>query len=68
MMYLQQGMTREPTYTAATQQLMCKLQPFPDNGTRSAYTVQLSNDSHDSLNSRHGAKNNSIYLGTIGSY
>ena len=32
MMYLQ-GMTREPTYTAATQQLMYELQPFPDNGT-----------------------------------
>ena len=32
MMYLQ-GMMREPTYTAATQQLMYELQPFPDNGT-----------------------------------
>ena len=31
-MYLQ-GMMREPTYTAATQQLMYELQPFPDNGT-----------------------------------
>jgi hypothetical protein len=31
-MYLQ-GMMREPTYTAATQQLMYELQPFPDIGT-----------------------------------
>ena len=41
MMYLQ-GMTREPTYTAATQQLMYKLQPFPDAGTlptRFSYTT-----------------------------
>ena len=32
MMYLQ-GMMREPTYTAATQQLMYELQPFPDHDT-----------------------------------
>jgi hypothetical protein len=32
MMYLQ-GMMREPTYMAATQQLMYKLQSFPDTGT-----------------------------------
>ena len=32
MMHLQ-GMMCEPTYTAAIQQLMYELQPFPDNGT-----------------------------------
>ena len=31
-MYLQ-GMMREPTYTAATQQIMYDLQPFPDTGS-----------------------------------
>ena len=31
-MYLQ-GMMREPTYAAATQQLMYELQPFQDAGT-----------------------------------
>ena len=32
-MYLQQGMMQETTYTAATQPLTYELQPFPDSGT-----------------------------------